>query len=43
MRSIIIENVDLMSEDEEKQLKDVLTELNCGFKELDHNTVIKVS
>ena len=33
MRKIIIENVDLMSEDEEKELKEALKELNCGFIE----------
>ena len=37
MRKIVIENVDLMSEDEEQHLKDVLDGLNVEFKEVGHN------
>lgn len=37
MRSIVIENVDLMSKDEEKELKRSLMNLNVEFKEVDHD------
>jgi len=37
MRKIVIENVDLMSIDEEEHLKDVLGGLNIEFKEVGHN------
>ncbi len=33
MRKIVIENVDLMSEEEEKHLKEVLDGLNIEFKD----------
>ena len=33
MRKIIIENIDLMSKEEESKLKDTLKQLNVIFKE----------
>lgn len=39
MRSIIIENVDLMSADEEKVLKQKLKEAKVMYKEVDHDGV----
>ena len=37
MRSIIIENVDLMGVGEEMELKETLKRLNVEYKEVGHN------